>query len=98
MSGTDLQDRVRSYESLLDRLHEAGESERSQLLAAYARERKGSQQAVDSQSNGHSAQADEVLSAYSRIEGTSGVDQDATLAVLGCGLQAPITACLKVGF
>ena len=89
MSVKDLQHRVRYYESLLDQLHEAGDSERSHLLAVYAEERKKStQQAVETPSIGRS-HTDGTLTAPSQTHGTSAGDQHATLAVLGCGSLSP---------
>lgn len=89
MSVKDLQDRVRLYETLLDQLHEASESQRSHLLAVYAKERKKStQQAVDTRSY-----ADGTPTAQSQSDGASAGDQHATLAVLGCGSLSPAIVC-----
>ncbi|KAL8831498.1 MAG: hypothetical protein Q9191_000839 [Dirinaria sp. TL-2023a] len=87
MSARDLQDRVRLYETLLDQLHESSDSERSRLLAVYAKGWKESAgQAVDTRPH-----AGEISTTEPKTDGTSAGDQHATLAVLGCGWLSPGT-------
>lgn len=80
-------DQINHYESLLDQLCGAGDSERSQLLRAYAEDRKKSARAAENRPPSDSLlQADRPLNAAQGVNGTTDGSQQATLAVLGCGL------------
>ena len=89
MSTKKLQDRVDSYESLLDRLVDASNSERADLLAAYVESRdkdvsvdEPSEQFTD---NGRATQANRAIQQSLHADTFRGKDQFETLAVLGCG-------------
>ncbi len=88
MSRGELHDRIRSYESLLDRLVAANNTERAALLEAYNDRRKGTSIEPNSEGldNDHGlSQVKGTTKSPSRFDASNHDDQDTTLTVLGCG-------------
>jgi hypothetical protein len=89
MSLGELHDRIRSYESLLDRLVAANNTERAGLLEDYNDRRKGTSIEPNSEGldNDHGlSQVNGTTKLPSRFGASNHEDQDTTLTVLGCGV------------
>ncbi len=98
MSLGELQDRIRSYESLLDRLVAADESERANLLKAYGDRRKKT--SIETTLKGFDdehepPQVNGMTKSPSRFGASNHEDQDSTLTVLGCGVFNPSNVLLS---
>lgn len=78
----ELKSRVDFYESLLDRLQAASDSERSSLLSAYAQNKHGK----TSQGPSLSRQVDGTDKPSTQFKSTHGTNEGDTLTVLGCGM------------
>lgn len=89
MSLSELHDRIRTYQSLLDRLVAANDSERANLLKAYddTRREKSTETALKGLDIDHGqSQVNGTTELPGGLEESDHEEQDATLTVLGCGL------------
>jgi len=89
MSLGELHDRIRSYESLFDRLVAANDIERATLLEAYNDRRTETSIEIESEGldNDHRlSQVNGTTKRPSRFGASNHEDQDTTLTVLGCGV------------
>ena len=96
MSARELEDHIQSYECLLDRLLAANNSERSDLLAAYAdsrRKKTGSNTSLNGLLDNHSSVVNGTFGKSGKLNTSSNKDQDTTLTVLGCGVFASRLMC-----
>lgn len=88
MSLSELHDRIRTYQSLLDRLVAANDSERANLLKAYDdTRRENTETALKGLDIDHGqSQVNGTTELPGGLEASDHEEQDATLTVLGCGV------------
>lgn len=89
MSLSELHDRIRTYQSLLDRLVAADDSERANLLKAYydTRRENSTETALEGLDIDHGqSQVNGTMKLPCRFDASDHEEQDTTLAVLGCGV------------